>query len=77
MDYYDALRDGGWLPDPSDRVKLDVQHDERCLGRHGGACRCVPRLVLQHSPPRRAVTPSRQVHPAFQKHEDEDSAQAG
>ena len=77
MDYYDTLRDGGWLPDPSDRVRVTAQHEPRCLGRHGGLCRCVPRLALQHSPSRR-VEPSRmEVHPAFQTNQDEDSAQAG
>lgn len=48
MDYLDALRDNGWLPDPADRVAVVAAHERSCpaaLDDHR-PCRCVPRLEL-------------------------------
>lgn len=53
MDYLDALRRNGWLPDPTDRVAVVAAHTWHCPAaldaRH--PCRCVPRLELRPTLP--------------------------
>ena len=51
MDYFETLRRGGWLPDPSDRVRVVIEHGATCPSRFGSRCRCVPRLILAESLP--------------------------
>lgn len=49
MDYVEALRENGWLPDPTDTVVVGVEHAGGCLARAGRECTCLPRLVLRAS----------------------------
>lgn len=51
MDYFEALRGDGWVPDPGDRVEVVAEHQRHCtafLGS-GGRCSCAPTLVLRPS----------------------------
>jgi hypothetical protein len=50
MDYLDALRENGWLPDPTDTVVVGVEHAGGCVALLGGDCCCAPRLVLREPP---------------------------
>lgn len=62
MEYLDVLRCGGWVPDPADRVRAVVEHENECPARSVGRCRCVPRIVLCAEPPRpREVVPERRT----------------
>jgi hypothetical protein len=64
MDYLEALRRNGWLPDPSDQVRVVAEHATGCSGRAGHRCDCVPRLVLQPlEAPRREPQPAIPVIP--------------
>ncbi len=45
MDYFEALHNGGWLNDPTDRVQVVAVHESGCPG--GTDCRCIPRLGLR------------------------------
>ena len=46
MDYFETLRNDGWLADPGDRVQVVAIHGEECPASRGRSCRCEPRLVL-------------------------------
>jgi hypothetical protein len=46
MDYFDALRENGWLADPTDRVRVGAVHQRGCGGPFGGRCVCSPQLVM-------------------------------
>jgi hypothetical protein len=49
MDYLEALRGNGWIPDPGDRVEVVAEHQRHCaaFGAAGSGCSCAPILVLR------------------------------
>ena len=51
MDYFEALRGDGWVPDPGDRVEVVAEHQLHCTAflANGGRCCCSPTLIMRPS----------------------------